>query len=86
MNRAARAATLILAATSMMLGADGELQALEIVVPAYFYPSPNSPWEPMTAAADDVPITAIMNPGNGPGAFRDNNYVNAVDAFRAAEG
>jgi hypothetical protein len=40
----------------------------------------------MTAAADEVPITAIMNPGNGPGSFKDNNYVNAVNAFRAAGG
>lgn len=60
--------------------------ALEIVVPAYFYPSPGSPWGPMTAAADDVPITAIMNPGNGPGNAKDDNYVAAVNAFRAAGG
>jgi hypothetical protein len=60
--------------------------ALEIVVPAYFYPSAGSPWGPMTAAADEVPITAIMNPGNGPGSFKDNNYVNAVNAFRDAGG
>jgi hypothetical protein len=66
--------------------AAGPAHALEIVVPAYFYPSQGSPWGPMTAAADDVPITAIMNPGNGPGNFKDNNYVAAVDAFRAAGG
>jgi hypothetical protein len=60
--------------------------ALEIVVPAYFYPSDNSPWDDMTAAADEIPITAIMNPGNGPGSFKDNNYVAAVNAFRAAGG
>ncbi|HEX6963030.1 MAG TPA: spherulation-specific family 4 protein [Lacipirellula sp.] len=60
---------------------------LEIVVPAYFYPSSNSTlWDDMTAAADDVPITAIMNPGSGPGSFKDNNYVEAVNAFRAAGG
>lgn len=40
----------------------------------------------MTAAADEVPITAIMNPGNGPGNNVDSNYVAAVNAFRAAGG
>jgi hypothetical protein len=40
----------------------------------------------MTAAADEVAITAIMNPGNGPGNAKDNNYVAAVNAFRAAGG
>ena len=59
---------------------------LEIVVPAYFYPSAGSPWATMTAAADEIRITAIMNPGNGPGAAMDNKYVSAVDAFRAAGG
>jgi hypothetical protein len=62
------------------------LAALDIVVPAYFYPSPNSPWNAMTAAADEAPITAIMNPGNGPGNNVDGNYVAAVNAFRAAGG
>jgi hypothetical protein len=59
---------------------------LDIVVPAYFYPSANSPWVDMTAVADDVAITAIMNPSSGPGAAKDNNYVAAVNAFRAAGG
>lgn len=61
-------------------------QGLEIVVPAYFYPGQNSPWVQMTAAADEAPITAIMNPGNGPGNSQDNNYVSAVNALRAAGG
>jgi hypothetical protein len=60
--------------------------ALDIVVPAYFYPSAGSPWNAMTAAADEAPITAIMNPGNGPGNGVDSNYVAAVNAFRAAGG
>ena len=59
---------------------------LDVVVPAYFYPSANSPWNAMTAAADEVAITAIMNPGNGPGNAKDDNYVAAVNAFRAAGG
>jgi hypothetical protein len=61
-------------------------RAMEIVVPAYFYPSAGSPWTALTAAADDVEITAIMNPGNGPGANVDINYKNAVNALRAAGG
>lgn len=73
-------------ALALAFGAAGNAQALEIVVPAYFYPGQNSPWARMTAAADDVPITAIMNPGNGPGGSKDNNYVSAVNAFRAAGG
>lgn len=81
---------LIVAASSLAvaIGASSmpRAAALEIVVPAYFYPSAGSPWGPMTAAADEVPITAIMNPGNGPGTFKDQNYVNAVNAFRAAGG
>ena len=40
----------------------------------------------MTAAADEVDITAIMNPCNGPGNSLDANYVAAVNAFRAAGG
>jgi len=59
---------------------------LDIVVPAYFYPSAGSDWNDLNAAADDVPITAIMNPGNGPGNFQDSNYVSAVNSFRAAGG
>ena len=59
---------------------------LEIVVPAYFYPSGGSDWNDLTAAADDVPITAIMNPFNGPGNSLDNNYVSAINSFRAAGG
>lgn len=73
-------------ATLMTMAATSAHAALEIIVPAYFYPGNNSPWNAMTAAADDVPITAIMNPFNGPGNAKDNNYVAAVDAFRAAGG
>jgi Spherulation-specific family 4 len=59
---------------------------LEIIVPAYFYPSPNSDWAELSAAASEVPITAIMNPGNGPGSAQDSNYVSAVNSLRAAGG
>lgn len=59
---------------------------LEIVVPAYFYPSAGSDWNDLNAAAAEVPITAIMNPFNGPGNSLDANYVAAVNSFRAAGG
>lgn len=59
---------------------------LEIVVPAYFYPSTGSDWNDLNAAAGTVPITAIMNPGNGPGNNVDSNYTTAVNSFRAAGG
>ncbi|QDT71383.1 spherulation-specific family 4 protein [Lacipirellula limnantheis] len=86
-RRCASAATLpALVAVMLVCTAMQAASALEIIVPAYFYPSPGSPWGAMTAAADEAPITAIMNPGNGPGNVKDQNYVNAVNAFRAAGG
>lgn len=64
--------------------------AIEIIVPAYFYPSwmPSlNEWKDMTAVAGQgVQITAIMNPGNGPGTASNSDYVSAVNAFRAAGG
>lgn len=59
---------------------------LEILVPAYFYPVPGSPWNQLIADAPRVPITAILNPGSGPGTFQDMTYVSTVSAFRAAGG
>ena len=59
---------------------------LEIVVPAYFYPSTGSDWNKLNAAVSKAPITAIMNPGNGPGNAIDSNYTAAVNSFRAAGG
>jgi Spherulation-specific family 4 len=64
--------------------------AMEVLVPAYFYPSWNpalSQWDEMTAAAAaGAPITAIINPDNGPGTALNGDYVNAINAFRAAGG
>jgi hypothetical protein len=71
----------------LAVGSSGVRAAqLEIVVPAYFYPSAGSAWRDLNAAAGKVPITAIMNPSNGPGNSRDANYVAAVDSFRAVGG
>lgn len=70
--------------------AAGSANALEILVPAYFYPSfdpAQSQWDEMQAAlAAGVKVTAIMNPANGPGAAPNADYTAAVNAFRAAGG
>ncbi|MEQ1742315.1 MAG: spherulation-specific family 4 protein [Candidatus Nitrotoga sp.] len=63
--------------------------AVNILLPAYFYPSSDSNqsfWDEMTAAAGQVSITAIMNPDSGPGLSVNSDYTTAVDAFRAAGG
>jgi hypothetical protein len=76
---AALAATTLFTATSTHA-------ALTAIVPAYFYPTPSSPWLDLNSAASRIPVTAIMNPGSGPGIFQDSNYVNAVDNLRTAGG
>jgi hypothetical protein len=64
--------------------------AMEVLVPAYFYPASNpalSQWDEMTAAAAaGGRITAIINPNNGPGAAINSDYTAAVNAFRVAGG
>ena len=64
--------------------------AVEIIVPAYFYPSwmPSlNEWHQLTwAAQQGADVTAIMNPGNGPGVASNSDYVTSVNAFRAAGG
>lgn len=64
------------------------LPALRVLVPAYFYPVPGSPWVRLTAAADAHPgrIWAIGNPASGPGASPDPTYVTTFRAFRRASG
>ena len=57
---------------------------LGIMVPAYFQPGPL--WTSLNSAAGRVPLTAIMNPNNGPGTAQDANYVAAVNSLRAAGG
>ena len=61
---------------------------IELLVPAYFYPSTSgSEWNTLTAAAQaGTPVTAIMNPGSGAGLAPNSDYVTAVNALRAAGG
>lgn len=62
----------------------------QLLVPAYFYPSFDptvSHWDELTqAVAAGARITAIMNPDNGPGTAPNSDYLDAVNAFRAAGG
>ena len=78
------------AAAFLMSGAVAIAHAtpLEILVPAYFYPSfSGSFWNQLTTqAAAGSPITAIMNPGSGPGTAVNSDYTAAITAFRAAGG
>ena len=61
--------------------------AINLMVPAYFYPSSGSAWNALIAAAQaGTPITAIMNPGSGAGLAPNSDYVTAVNALRAAGG
>ncbi|TWT92879.1 Spherulation-specific family 4 [Botrimarina colliarenosi] len=78
---------LTLLTTLPLVGASvGEAFALEIVVPAYFYPSAGGDWGRMTSALSEASITAIMNPGNGPGNRIDANYTSATTSFTTAGG
>jgi hypothetical protein len=64
--------------------------AIEIIVPAYFYPSwmpSQNEWHQLSwAASQGADVTAIMNPGNGPGPASNSDYVAAVNELRAAGG
>ncbi len=62
---------------------------LEILVPAYFYPSATSDWNALTASAaahPSVAITAIMNPNNGVFSSADANFTRAATQFVGAGG
>lgn len=80
-----------LAAAALTL-ALGPAQALELLVPAYFYPPVWDPaqrnqWREMQQAlSQGVAVTAILNPGSGPGTAQDPNFLSAVNDFRAAGG
>jgi len=79
----------LMAAAGFAMAAPHAL-AIEIIVPAYFYPSWNpavSEWTQLNdAAAKGAQITVIMNPGNGPGASFNSDYANGINKLRAAGG
>lgn len=66
-----------------------KMEPLQVLVPAYFYPLPGSPWEQLTRSAQVVPqvtITAIVNPKNGSGNKAEAPIEQALAAFTQAGG
>lgn len=61
-------------------------QALQLLVPAYFYPggADLTYWNQLDAAATQAPLNVIFDPSSGPGATTDPNYTQAVTNVRAA--
>jgi hypothetical protein len=59
---------------------------MELLVPAYFYPTASNDWDRLAAAAKQVSLTAILNPDSGPGKIADPNYIKATNNLRAAGG
>jgi hypothetical protein len=53
-----------------------EAPRAQLLVPAYFYPAGAraKDWDRLFAAADKVPVMAIVNPASGPGKAVDDNY------------
>ncbi|CAM3659061.1 spherulation-specific family 4 protein [Paracidovorax anthurii] len=62
---------------------------LEVLVPAYFYPSAGSPWDALTAGTSAYPsvaVTAILNPSNGVFTKANPEFTAAATAFVQAGG
>lgn len=55
--------------------------ALEVIVPAYFYPKTKL-WQKL----NQTKVTAILNPGSGPGIKPNSQYVNAAKEFKNSGG
>ena len=72
---------LLLTSISLVFGMD-------ILVPAYFYPSGKglSYWNNLTATASSgaAPLTVIINPNSGPGTSVDSTYVTVNNNVRNA--
>ena len=68
----------------LLLALSASAAPLGLLVPAYFYPP--TYWDGLNWAAARVPLAVIVNPGSGPGAAPDANYVSAVNNLRAAGG
>jgi Spherulation-specific family 4 len=65
-----------------------EPPAVQLLVPAYFYPSGWTQvyWDQLVTAASKAPIVAIVNPASGPGATVDPKYTSVVNRLRAIDG
>ncbi|HVT34895.1 MAG TPA: spherulation-specific family 4 protein [Nevskiaceae bacterium] len=77
------------AACMLLLAALAPLpaRAAGLLVPAYFYPNATgiNYWMQLPAAGA-VPLTAILNPNNGPGSSTDPQYTAALAQVHAAGG
>ena len=69
---------------AMLTAVPTHAQPVGIMVAAYF--TPGTKWDAMTYAASRVPLIAIMNPNNGPGASQTSSYVNALAKIHQAGG
>jgi hypothetical protein len=61
--------------------AGGEPAKLQLIVPAYFYPSGPGmkAWQRLMDASSKVPIVVIANPSSGPGDLLDQEYAAVID-------
>lgn len=71
----------------------GLANELGTIVPAYFYPGTGGAggvgdgWAELTAAAFEIPVTAVLNPDSGPlPGPPDPNYVTAMSNLESAGG
>ncbi len=68
-------------------GADPEEPVLGLLVPAYIYPGSEGlkDWDRLIAAADRVPIIAIVNRDSGPGKHVDQNLLAVLERARRSK-
>ncbi|MEQ1891844.1 MAG: spherulation-specific family 4 protein [Planctomycetota bacterium] len=80
--------TLAAASTSAQRARSAPLPRMRVLVPAYFYPVPGSPWDRLDLVAERHPalVWAIGNPASGPGASPDPTYVATFADFRRRGG
>jgi hypothetical protein len=66
----------------------GVAGAVELLVPAYFYPAGAGLtfWNQLAASASKAPVLAILNPNSGPGNEVDTAYTSVVTSLRNAGG
>ena len=71
------AAFLVLVGADWVRAPDARATPLELLVPAYIYPAGEglTMWTQIIDAASRVPVTAILNPNNGPYAPVEDTYV-----------
>lgn len=77
-------ASLSLTVAVLLIAITAYPSPLGILVPAYF--SPGAKWNEMDFAASRVPLIAIMNPDNGPGASQSSSYISALASLHQAGG